>query len=80
MKSMNYMSEIEPGKYIFGMVKVGERGQVVIPASAREKFGIRPGDNLMVIGDKDRGLMLVDISKMKSLALKILEGLKEFDE
>jgi hypothetical protein len=39
MKSMNNMSEIEPGKYIFGMVKVGERGQVVIPAKARDTFG-----------------------------------------
>jgi AbrB family looped-hinge helix DNA binding protein len=73
------MSEIEPGKYIFGMVKVGERGQVVIPASAREKFGINPGDNLIVIGDEDRGIMMVDVSKMKSMALKILEGLKEFE-
>jgi hypothetical protein len=34
----------------------------------------------MVIGDKDRGIMLVDISKMKSMALNILEGLKAFDE
>jgi len=74
------MSEIEPGKYIFGMVKVGERGQVVIPASAREKFGINPGDNLMVIGDEDRGIMMINVSKMKSMALKILEGLKEFEE
>ena len=73
------MSELEPGKYIFGMVKVGERGQVVIPASARETFGIKPGDNLMVIGDIDRGIMFVDLSKMKSMALKILEGLKEFE-
>jgi len=73
------MSEIEPGKFIFGMVKVGERGQVVIPASAREKFDIKPGDNLMVIGDEDRGIMMIDISKMKSMALKVLEGLKEFE-
>ena len=73
------MSEIEPGKFIFSMVKVGERGQVVIPASAREKFGINPGDNLLVIGDMDRGIMLVDVSKMKSMALKVLEGLEEFE-
>ena len=73
------MSELEPGKYIFGMVKVGERGQVVIPAKARQKFKIKPGDNLMVIGDTSKGLMMVDVSKMKSMALKILEGLEEFD-
>ena len=31
------------GKYIFGTVKVGERGQIVIPKEAREVFGIEPG-------------------------------------
>ena len=33
----------------------------------------------MVIGDEDRGIMMIDISKMKSMALKVLEGLKEFE-
>ena len=73
------MSELEPGKYIFGMVKVGERGQVVIPASARDTFGIKPGDNLLVIGDQERGIMLVDVNKMKNMVLKILRGLEDLN-
>ena len=47
--------ETTDGKYIFGMVKVGDRGQVVIPKHAREVFGIKPGDRLMVMGDTNKG-------------------------
>ncbi|AWB44650.1 XRE family transcriptional regulator [Paenibacillus sp. CAA11] len=43
------------GKHIFGMVKVGERGQIVIPKKAREVFDIRPGSSLLVLGDEAQG-------------------------
>ncbi len=43
------------GKHVFGTVTVGERGQIVIPKKAREIFGIRPGDSLMVLGDENQG-------------------------
>ena len=41
----------EQGKYIFGVVKVGDRGQIVIPKDAREIYGIKSGDSLLVLGD-----------------------------
>jgi AbrB family looped-hinge helix DNA binding protein len=47
------------GKHLFGNVKVGERGQVVIPKEAREVFDIRPGDKLVVLGEEGEGLALV---------------------
>ena len=40
----------EKTKHLFGSVKVGERGQVVIPKEAREIFGIEPGDILLGTG------------------------------
>ena len=43
------------GKYIFGMVKMDQDGQVTIPEYAREVFGIKPGDRLMVMGDTVKG-------------------------
>ena len=46
------------GKHLFGNVKVGERGQVVIPKEARDLFGIKPGDKLVVLGDEGQGLAL----------------------
>lgn len=47
------------GKHLFGLVKVGEKGQIVIPARARKIFGIEPGDALAVLGDENRGLALL---------------------
>lgn len=47
------------GKYIFGMVKVGEKGQIVIPAKARKIFDIKQGDNLVVLGDEGQGIALM---------------------
>lgn len=47
--------ETNKGKYIFGMTKVGDRGQIVIPKHAREVFDINPGDRLMVLGDTNKG-------------------------
>ena len=48
------------GRHIFGLVTVGDKGQIVIPVQARRVVHIRPGDQLMVLGDEDRGLALVD--------------------
>ena len=50
--------EAENGKYIFGVVKVGERGQIVIPKEAREVYGIKAGDSLLVLGDS-KGMAIV---------------------
>ena len=47
------------GKHLFGTVTVGERGQVSIPKRAREIFHIQPGDQLLVLGDEERGLALL---------------------
>ncbi len=45
------------GKYAW-TVTVGEKGQIVIPKQAREVFGIKPGDSLLLLGDADRGLAI----------------------
>ena len=41
------------GKHIFGTVRVGERGQIVLPKQARDIFKIKPGDMLVVLGDEE---------------------------
>ncbi len=51
---------IGESKRILGMVKVGERGQIVIPKEARKMFNIKAGDILVVLADEDRkGIILV---------------------
>ena len=55
------------GKYAW-TVTVGEKGQIVIPKQAREVFGIKPGDNLLLLGDKDRGLAIPPKSSLDEIA------------
>ncbi len=45
------------GKYAW-TVTVGEKGQIVIPKQAREIFGIKPGDTLLLLGDIERGIAI----------------------
>ncbi len=47
------------GKHIFGMVKVGDKGQIVIPARARKIFDIKTGDNLILLGDEMQGIAII---------------------
>lgn len=56
------------GKHLFGMVKVGEKGQIVIPAKARKIFNISSGDDLVVLGDESQGLALLKSEKLLAFA------------
>lgn len=48
------------GKQFFGVVKVGERGQIVIPKQAREMYQISAGDKLIVLGeDATKGIAVL---------------------
>lgn len=51
------------GKFL-SLVKVGEKGQIVIPKGARELFGIQPGDQLLLMADKKRGIALVGLDEL----------------
>ncbi|MBQ9463073.1 MAG: AbrB/MazE/SpoVT family DNA-binding domain-containing protein [Bacteroidales bacterium] len=62
------------GKYIFGVVKVGEKGQIVIPKDARKVYGINPGDALLLLGDQ-KGMALVKTEIFQSAIDQVMEGL-----
>ncbi len=58
--SKNMGFEVPPkGKHMFGVVKVGDKGQIVIPIKARKIFDINPGDNLIVLGDEAQGIAII---------------------
>lgn len=62
---VNYDKEVSglgippKGKHIFGTVRVGDKGQIVIPAKARKLFGIETGEDLIVLGDEAQGLAII---------------------
>ena len=62
------------GKYIFGVVKVGDKGQIVIPKDARNVYGIKPGDALIMLGD-ERGLALLKTEIFQSAIDQAMGGL-----
>jgi len=70
----------EKTRHLFGSVKVGERGQVVIPKEAREIFDIKPGDILLVLGDVERGIALVKADALQEFARRILDSANRPDE
>lgn len=60
------MRSAPPGMYAW-TVKVGEKGQFVIPKEARDVFGIRPGDTLLLLGDEKRGIAIPPKDTIKQL-------------
>jgi AbrB family looped-hinge helix DNA binding protein len=50
--------QVPDGKFM-STIKVGEKGQIVIPKGARDLFGIKPGDTLLLLADKDRGIAIL---------------------
>ncbi len=67
--------------HFFGSVTVGERGQVVIPASARKRFAIEPGDKLLIMSDPAKhSIMLCKMDTLQEFMTAFQNGLARFVE
>lgn len=64
---------MEKDKYL-GICKVGEKGQIVIPKEARDMFDIKPGDSIVVLCDKKKGIALVKSDVIENMSDEILGG------
>ena len=64
---------MDPNKCI-GIATVGTKGQIVIPQNVREMFGINPGDTVIVLADKNRGIALMKSEFIEDIAGKALDG------
>jgi len=67
---------INNGKYAW-MVKIGEKGQFVIPKQARELFDLQPGDEILVLGDEKRGLAILPKGMQKEYITRIFSEIEE---
>lgn len=63
---------MEKTKYV-GVCKVGEKGQIVIPKEARTLFDINPGDSIILLCDKEKGIALVKADMIEDLTEKLLK-------
>ena len=67
------------GKRVFGTAKVGDRGQIVIPKEARELFGIKPGDTLLILGEEDTGLIVSRPDVLSNIANQLFNSVTKED-
>ena len=58
-------------RHIFCTAKVGEKGQIVIPKEARQIFGVRPGDTLLILGDEETGIIVTKPDVLRDAANEI---------
>ena len=65
------------GKHLFGTVRVGEKGQIVIPKEARKMFGMEAGDTLLILGDESTGIIITRPDVMTEVAGKVF---RQFDD
>jgi len=61
-------------------VKIGEKGQFVIPKEARDMLGIKPGDTILVLGDEERGIAIPPKATMNKMISMIMGELSMEEE
>lgn len=66
------------GKYAW-VVKIGEKGQFVIPKEARDLFDLQPGSTILVLGDSERGLAILPKQQQEKYITHIFEDLHRED-
>jgi len=66
-------------KKLFGTATVGTKGQVVIPADAREQFNIQPGDRMYVVGsEKAQWIGFLKEDQLRSLVEHLTENIEQY--
>lgn len=68
--------DFRDGKYAW-MVKIGERGQFVIPKEARELFDLQPGNEILVLGDEKRGIAILPKAMQQEYIGRIFSEMEE---
>ncbi len=70
--------EVSLDELFFGSATVGERGQIVVPADARRKYNIHPGDKVLVVGlPNGRGIIVCKIDELRKVFSSLQSGLEK---
>ena len=67
-------------RYYMSSVRLGPKGQIVIPKEARDMFGLQPGDTLVLLADKQKGLALQTAEQLNPMLKKVFAALPEEEE
>ncbi len=80
MPKSKHVLGIPDRRHIFGTVKVGEKGQIVIPKEARDLYGISPGDTLLILGDDSCGIIITPPEHVRDAAKRIFSKIDKVNE
>lgn len=53
------------GKHVFGICRLNEKGQITLPSECRKVFNINAGDAIIVLGDEEKGIALINAGSLK---------------
>ena len=67
-------------RYYMSSVKLGPKGQIVIPKEARAMFGLEPGDTLVLLADTKKGIALQTADKLNPLLRRVFQQLPGDEE
>ena len=66
--------------YYMSSVKLGPKGQIVIPKEARAMFGLEPGDTLVLLADTKKGIAIQTADKLNPLLRRVFQQLPGDEE
>ena len=67
-------------KNFIATVKIGSKGQIVIPKEVREMFGMKAGDSLIILADAEKGILLQKSENLNNIVNSIVDGIKRGEE
>ena len=67
------------GKHVFGVVTVGDKGQIVIPHKARKVFQVQSGDRFIVLGDENQGIALIKESNFLNMINEVKKEGEQYE-
>ena len=67
-------------RYFMTSVKLGPKGQIVIPKEVREMFGVAPGDTMVLLADRKKGVALQTVENLNPMLRKVFNTISWDDE
>lgn len=67
-------------RFFMSSVKLGPKGQIVIPKEARDMFSLAPGDTVVLLADKSRGMVLQTVDQLEPMVRETFLRLPEKEE
>lgn len=74
------MIDKKEDRYFMASVKLGPKGQIVIPKEVREMFGVAPGDTMVLLADRKKGVALQTVDKLNPMLRKAFRSIVNDEE